>query len=293
MDIQDLYNHSDHLLRLWIQNDNTLRSQDAFLAIQKEGKGLLTEKYFGTMPEPFWGNPDCCSVVMINLNPAYKEGHELLFSREKTKKLIPNGYSSFAKGFPILDEDSYNPEGKVWWEGRKKYLDRLVDAYPGKKHPDEKRRPFAIEICPWQTATWQETKINIARDKSLNSYIQKHVLDPAIYAVKNSQVDFAVGIGLPIIDALLDYGFTIVKSWGPKTDDESYRNGNTHSLPANYPTTYKKGEAEKTPAEVFFKLLVKGDLKVLCIRMSGSNGVPRPEFRDCVEPEILTYISDM
>ena len=101
MDIQDLYNHSDHLLRLWIQNDNTLRSQDAFLAIQKEGKGLLTEKYFGTMPEPFWGNPDCYSVVMINLNPAYKEGHEVLFSRARAKELLLEGYSSFAKSFSI------------------------------------------------------------------------------------------------------------------------------------------------------------------------------------------------
>lgn len=293
MDIQSFFEHCDDLLNRWSIEDKSLEAEDSFLAIQKEGKGLLTKEYFGTMPEPFWGNPDCCSVVMINLNPAYKEGHESLFSREKTKKLIPNGYSSFAKGFPILDEDSFNPEGKVWWEGRKKYLDRLVDAYPGKKHPDEKRLPFAIEICPWQTATWQETKINIARNKSLNSYIQRHVLDPAAYAVKNSQADFAVGIGLPIIDALLDYGFTIVKSWGPKTDDEHYRNKNTHSLPAKYPTTYKKDKAEKTPANVFFKLLVKGDLKVLCIRMSGSNGVPRPEFRDCVEPEILTYISNL
>ena len=161
MDIQSFFEHCDDLLNRWSIEDRGLETDDAFLAIQKEGKGLLTKEYFGTMPEPFWGNPDCCSVVMINLNPAYKEGHESLFSRENTKKRIPNGYSSFAKGFPILDENSYNPEGRVWWEGRKKYLDRLVDAYPRKKHPDEKRLPFAIEICPWQTATWQETMASI------------------------------------------------------------------------------------------------------------------------------------
>ena len=291
MNIQSFFDHCDKLMIKWINKDDSLKSEDAFLAIQTGGKGLLNEKYFGTMPEPFWGNPDCCSVVMINLNPAYKEGHEDLFSREKAKELLTDGYSAFAKSFSILNDDSYNPEGKVWWEGRKRYLDRLVNAYPGKTNPEDSRLPFAIELCPWQTASWGETKIDIGgkHKERLKNHIHKYVLAPALYAISKSQVNFAVGIGLPIIKALLDYGFNIEKSWGPDTEDPRYMYDN--SLPKNFPTTLKKGRTEETPAEVFYKLLAKEDLRVLCIRMSGNNKTPREDFRNNVEPEILNYIA--
>ncbi len=295
MIIQNYFDYCDEFTKQWINNDLSLLKKDPFLAHQEKGNGLLTERYFNTMPEPFWGNPDKCSMVMINLNPAYKEGHDEKFSREKTKQLCPNGYSAFAKSFPILNEDSYNPKGKKWWEGRKQYIDNLVNAYPNKKSGTEPRRPFAIEICPWQTEDWSGTKINIGASSAICGHIAKSVIEPAIYAIEHSQVDFALAIGKPILEALVDYGFKVIKSWGPETDDPRYRESNT--IPVNYPTT-KKVDDKVTPANVFFKLLVKEQngrlVKVLCIMKAGSNNVPGPDYRkNGVEQEILNYIASI
>ena len=312
MSIQHFFKHCDSLINQWISNNNALLSNDPFLAKLKRGKGLLKEEFYNTMPEPFWGNPDICSIVMINLNPAYKEGHDKLFSREKTQTLCPNGYSDFAKSFPILNEDSYNPEGKEWWEGRKKYLDQLVQDYPKRKQSsDNNSRPFAIEICPWQSNNWAGAKVKMKDDKNLNNHISEYVIEPAIYAIDHSQVDFAVAIGKPILDALLECGFRIMKSWGPKTDDPNYLVDNI--LPDNYPTTLKKGDKEETPANVFFKLLVKEEegggeegregregrekgrlIKVLCIKKDGSNHVPGPQYRNNgIEKKILDFIASV
>lgn len=296
MNIQDYLDYCDSFTGQWVNNDASLQESDPFLSLQVKGDGLLTDKYFDTMPEPFWGNPDNCSMVMINLNPAYKEGHETLFSREKTKHLCPNGYSAFAKSFPILDKNSYNPEGKKWWEGRKQYIDNLVSAYPNKKNCEERRRPFAIEICPWQTGNWGETRINIGASPGICNHIGKTVIAPAVYAIEHSQVDFALAIGKPIMDALIEYGFKVIKSWGPATDDPRYLANNT--LPLDYPKTLKKGAKEETPANVFFKLLIKEQqgrlLKVLCIKKEGSNNVPGPEYRERgIEQLILNHIASV
>ena len=307
MNIQNFYKQCDSIINQWISNNNALLNNDPFLNKQKPKKGLLKKKYFDTMPEPFWGDPDHCSIVMINLNPAYKEGHDKLFSREKTQTLCPNGYSDFAKSFPILNEDSYNPEGKEWWEGRKKYLDQLVQDYPNKeKISDNNLRPFAIEVCPWQSSTWADAKVKM-EDGDLKKHINEYVIEPALYAIDHSQVDFAVAIGKPILDALLECGFRVMKSWGPNTDDPKYLADNI--LPDNYPTTLKKGDTEETPANVFFKLLVKEEeggregregrekgrlIKVLCIKKDGSNHVPGPQYRkNGIEQKILDYIASV
>jgi len=287
MDIQSFFDYNDDLFLRWINRDKQLINDNPFLRFQKANAGLLKEAYFNTMPEPFWGNPENCSVVMINLNPAFKKGHDVLFSREKARQLCPDGYSHFAKRFPIMDRDSYNPEGRKWWDGRNKYLVRLAEAYPRIKKGIQNLRPFVVELCPWQTGNWHETRIRLDGNSSLLDHIDEYVIMPALHAVENSAVDFAVTIGKPILDALLECGFTIDKRWGP---------GLGSTVLPGYPMTLKKGDAEKTPAEVFFTLLTRKEsdktLKVLCIRKSGSNNVPGPEYmRNGIERSILEYIS--
>ena len=296
MCIETFFTDTNNLLNRWKKNDPKLIDDDPYLRLQKPGDGLLTKEFYDTMPEPFWGDPDNCSIVMINLNPAYKEGHDKLFSREKTQILCPNRYSDFAKTFPILNEDSYNPEGKEWWEGRIKYLDQLVDAYPNRKYQQECRKPFVIELCPWQTGKWGETGISIGKNKDIINHIKNTVFEPALYAIEHSQVDFAVAIGKPILDALKGCGFKVMQSWGPNPgnyDDDDFAN---NILPDNYPTTLKKGDTEETPANVFFKLLAKEEegrlLKVLCIKKDGSNRVPGPKYKTKgIEQMILDYMA--
>ena len=309
MNIQNFYKQCDSIINQWISNNNALLNNDPFLNKQKPKKGLLKKKYFDTMPEPFWGDPDHCSIVMINLNPAYKEGHDKLFSREKTQTLCPNGYSAFAKSFPILNEDSYNEDGKGWWEGRKKYLDQLIEDYPKKKQlAINNLRPFAIEVCPWQSSTWADAKVKM-EDEDLKKHISKYVIEPALYAINHSMVDFAIAIGADILKVLLNNGFELEMSWGPSVDVVGKKFDNLHAnncCPANYPKTEKfrnKTGPKKNwislgmyEAYVFYRLLTKTvdgkKLKILSVMKYGTNKVPGPKFhKRGIEKDILTYIS--
>lgn len=309
MRIESFFDYTDNLLNRWINNDPKLITDDPYLVQQKSGDGLLTKEFYDTMPEPFWGDPDNCSIVMINLNPAYKEGHDKLFSREKTQTLCPNGYSAFAKSFPILNEDSYNQEGRGWWEGRKKYLDQLIEDYL--QLPVNNLRPFAIEVCPWQSKDWRGAKgakVNM-EDDNLKKHISKYVIEPALYAINHSMVDFAIAIGADILKVLLNNGFELEMSWGPSVDVVGKKFDNLHAnncCPPDYPKTEKfrnkKGPKENRislgmyEAYVFYRLLTKTvdgkKLKILSVMKYGNNNVPGSEYHEKgIEKEILKHIS--
>ena len=75
------------------------------------------------MPEPYWGNPEECSIVIANYNPgggADRNRHayfncadwEHTFINEVKK----SKYSDVASGFPIIDEPDLNESIPAWWE---------------------------------------------------------------------------------------------------------------------------------------------------------------------------------
>ena len=318
MDFHSYFDYCDHLIKTWRESPASLIKEDPFLKRQTEEKGLLTKEYFNTMPEPFLGNPMCCSIVVINLNPGYTEkngttpGDEEILSRVFAQRL--NSYVQYALPFPHLMDNPYHKSGGAWWRGRNEYLQNVVRTYlrinNAKDAEDylNKRHPFAIELCPWHSKNWSESKISIKNNQEIIDAIKEHTLTPAMNAIQNSLVDFAIAIGQDSFEALYDSGFELKMSWGPDKDIEGRAFKNIHVNNCcfnNYPQTMKvknKGKYNQEQvgayyAYVFFRFLareVNGKLfKVLNITKRGSNQPPGPEYRKRgIEEIILRYIQE-
>lgn len=327
--IQEYYEYCDGLVNDWIAKNSNLPKNDPFL----QNSTILSGKpYFNIMPEPFLGNPDNCSIVMINLNPGYTIGDDVKLSRQNTSKRFADnnlkGYSDFAKPFPYLSNPEIHPAGADWWEGRKEYLDRLVQAYTGK---NTTRFPFALELCPWHSNKWEEAKVKI--DDAVYDRMIQRALIPAMYAVGKSEAKIAVVVGKAAVPVIEEAGFKLIQSWGPEKRVLGKKKGklydylaNNISFPNNenpemkYPQTMKhstvklaNGERIKEPlgesdAEVFYRYfkanlkdlnidkeliseLPATELKVLSIFKTGSNNTPGPEFYyRGIEQTILDFI---
>ena len=141
------------------------------------------------MPEPYWGNPTDCSIVLMNYNPAgglkvnrhatisckdckgceplTVEDKEIMGPTTFIKYVNEKGYSHFAADeSPVFkteeelgadmkwfwDEDN-GYEGYGWWKQKCGWLGHLVEIICGKK--DEERWPFAMELCGWHSKEWK------------------------------------------------------------------------------------------------------------------------------------------
>lgn len=161
--------------------------------------GSPSNKY---IPEPFFGNPDKCSVVMLNLNPGpascYWQSQKILPNNEKS-------YTDHAIPFPYLDKNlrSLNCAGEAWWEKRNKWLNRLVGNEPAD------RFPFALELYPWHTDNW--ARVNM---QDVYNYIrQQDIFKIADLASKNSLLpNIVVAVGKAYCDILSKVGFTEIAS---------------------------------------------------------------------------------
>ena len=206
----------------------------------KNKRGVVSRNYILNtmhMPEPYWGNPLNCSIVLLDYNPAggpepnchttikYKDGDE---SGMKLIKYVKNhGYSSFATECPVFSDakdlekkgmgwfcakkvegGKGGYEGYHWWQSKREWLDHLVEAICGKK--DEKKDrplPFGMELCGWHSKMWKNNKwIDNCRD-----IVDQRAIQPLFAAMKNSlgnsPIKIAVCIGSEFSSELLGQFF--------------------------------------------------------------------------------------
>ena len=123
------------------------------------------------MPEPYWGDPENCSIVIANYNPGGGADrnrhtyHNCVNCSESFINQVRNlGYSHVAKPFPIIDKptETFDIEHPCWWKeygGRKWWLNKMEwlnifeTAIPDYKK-EEGNKPFAIEFCGWHSTNW-------------------------------------------------------------------------------------------------------------------------------------------
>lgn len=159
------------------------------------------------IPEPFYGNPESSSIVMININPG--GGYE-----GQTKGNVPpevtKSFSLFAKDFPYLNPSikSLNPvKGEPWWEKRTKWLCRIVGytcTALGKEQKD--LFPFGLELYPWPSS-------GIGLLPKSKRVMYPKLFQVAKQATEQSLVPFAVVIGKTVVNELVKHGYEFVKSW--------------------------------------------------------------------------------
>lgn len=183
------------------------------------------------MPEPYWGNPEECSIVLLNYNPAGGprvnrhttisckdcKGCEPLTSEDKKiinpttfiKYVNKKGYSHFAADeSPVFktkeelgadmkwfwDEDN-GYEGYGWWQQKCGWLNHLVEIICDKK--DEKRWPFAMELCGWHSKEWK-TDSSWMDEDPCRTIIKNRTILPLLEAMKKSLWDSSLKIAVCI-----------------------------------------------------------------------------------------------
>lgn len=236
---KEFIDYWDEVVRQWLDNDadvnsfkNDAAKQSAVIkAINENCKNSANYKLNTMhMPEPYWGNPLNCSIVLLDYNPAggpdpnchttinYKDGDE---SGMKLIKYVNKyGYSSFATKCPVfrdakdlkdkklgwfcakkIKEGKGGYEGYHWWQSKRKWLDHLVVAACGKK---DERLPFGMELCGWHSKKWSS---NMSWIDGCRSVINQRAIQPLFESLKLSSTKIAVCIGAKFDPILLGQFF--------------------------------------------------------------------------------------
>lgn len=187
---------------------------------QQYGK-LLNLDY---LPEPYWGNPDNCSFVIVNYNPGGGNNidpHTYIKYASCScnvptliKEVLTNSYSYVALPFPLLmDKNALHSKGwdwfdtyggYRWWQQKKNWFNHLATA-ANVPTIDQGLMPFAIELCPWHSPSWPGTGALLK--SPLDKVIDKYVIAPILYAINKSSSKLAFFIGSGHIAVLNHWGF--------------------------------------------------------------------------------------
>ena len=275
---KDFFEQSDRFIQEWRKSPEECARKSVYLQASGGEKSFLYEdKNF--MPEPFLGNPERCSAVMLNLNPAAPMG-KFCKDNDYANEIISDGYSERAKEWKIFEE---NDGGFIWWAKRENWLNRIL----GNK--DTTLKPFSIDICPWHSKSWGKLDY---QNKKLIDTINENVLTPAFNAVKNSRIPFAIAIGKDFYDVLTIedennepyLGFTQKERLDKGIPNEDAKDLTMPKWPQSSTT--------KKPTNKAFAIFENDNKdRILCIWCpdGGSNQPPQSGFDELVQNFVKKY----
>ena len=222
----------------WLDNYNDIEEKQRLFFDLKNRKDVDVLKLCQDhMPEPYWGNPQDCSIVIANYNPGggadnNKHTHREGTAMEKTfisEVLKKKSYSQVALDFPIINksenEDCWWEDygGSNWWLSKKKWLEEYI--IPAFKNAEniKKKKPFAIEFCGWHSVSWPSRACTrIYKNEVLKPVIDKYFIDVLTDAVKQSESEFGVCVGAQFYHMFISKGMRPVKCYkntgSPKYD---------------------------------------------------------------------------
>ncbi|MCH5246726.1 MAG: hypothetical protein J1E99_01085 [Muribaculaceae bacterium] len=221
------------------------------------------------MPEPYWGNPEECSLVYIGYNPYGKKDDYQNQCHRNSKDnnrtvcgLLSPKYSEYAKKFPQLDEYAECPfgcyGGTTWWKERDKWFKRLSNGV---------KKPFVMELCAWHTPNWK----NINRNRSLLEYVQENIIPVLKEAISNSDLKVGLSVGKEIGDILLNL------------DDDKWK-----EIPIDWQSLYKNHDISSKRC---YRVLRSTDGYFMINTYNGRNKAPGEKFSK-LELELLEMIKN-
>ncbi|MBL6868502.1 MAG: hypothetical protein ISQ99_00410 [Flavobacteriales bacterium] len=305
--------HWDKFFEKWEKDPKATFEEDVIWK-NREGTGEKKLEY-DVFPQPYLGNYENHSVITLNLNPSrsklgkknltlengekgneydvFKEKHYHKFLKKYKKK-----YSEYAKGFPTYDID--------FWQDQKNWIDRIFENL-GKEKPSLKDiKPFAIEICPWGSKSFQ--KLKIKKDDPLIKYMDHHVFDVIEKAIDNSKLKMVLSVGKAYYDIFKKSEFERIDEISSipvakeafKISDDKYK---TH-LDLNHldlsPSKIKKYKEEISnipynwPIKFIqrsFSIWEKDGIRYFNTYASGSNSTPGVHFYEIQNKLIKKYIN--
>ncbi len=192
----DFENEWDSIIQEWMNNVKVL------CPFTGKSKNLTIDH----LPEPYYGDMDNCSIVMINLNPGVGQDYQHWSNQSKSGTTVNevkiNKYSVYAKPFPLIFGGTSTPSSK-WWQSRNAWMNRILNNMG----INTNKKPFAIELCPLHSKQFKiSNPINYVNGiKSVNPRID--VVEAIKWAICHSESKIGLAIGKHIYNTLIFNGF--------------------------------------------------------------------------------------
>ena len=165
------------------------------------------------MPEPYWGDPENCSIVIANYNPGggtdrnrhtYKDCACCSDSFINQVKIL--GYYNVVKNFSLILQPSNSCwwrdyGGSKWWLQKMKWLQQNIISPMNLSIDIYQKKPFAIEFCGWHSVQWPSGACTKLYDNaSLATVIEDKFVNALTEAVDNSDCSFGICMGSQFCD---------------------------------------------------------------------------------------------
>ena len=216
--MKEFIEYWDEIIREWSKGDGFTKSipQTERIWFDKTNADLIP----GYMPEPYGGNPDKCSAVVLNYNPGgsdtVKKDAYCHISQVAVEGSMPEAmgkrYSEIALDFPWLKPADQRPafmnDERLkptidWLRNRTEWVDSLLGKT---SDPGQDLMPFFIDICGWHSKNWKGVrfKSNSRYDASpLVDYLKKHILPVLMYSIPKSELGVGLCVGKQFADVIL------------------------------------------------------------------------------------------
>ena len=157
----DFYKEWDDVISAWLKCSDPFDAQKN--PLQSLNDGTLSLQH---LPEPYYGNMDNPSIVIINLNPGTGL-HEQCHLRKNVPGILVNdvknaGYSKMAKVFPLdgMSPNVHMPQKSInWWVSRLEWIKHILDVRKQMNLSiDLNKKPFAIELVPLHSKSFKVSK---------------------------------------------------------------------------------------------------------------------------------------
>lgn len=306
---QDFIDYWDKQIKEWAKGKGEITDDEKYWDDIKVGKKSLSESIGlnpKLIPEPYFGDPENCLLVIVNFNPGTggvdennnKANTQHIDNKDNSDTacgyIVDNGYYSVAKSFPMLDDENishthkrskttiekYNKEneelsnilpypGYNWWHRKKGWFD-MIKTYFDFKHG----KPFALELCGWHSKEWK----NVVYSNDLLKKISDRLQNVIIKAIHSSDLKIGICVGAPFKKILEYMGYEQIplnkaielEDWVDKTE-----NIKTYS-------DYFLSVTEDKETVRGYRLFRHEETKTYVVNtwQIGSNQYPSPDFKE-------------
>lgn len=217
--MKEFIEYWDDVIRHWAQGDGSeeksiLKTERVWF--DKTNINLIPQY----MPEPYGGNPDKCSAVVLNYNPGGSDTEApdayCHISQVSVKGSMPEvmgkRYSGIALDFPWLNAEDQRPafmnDERLkptidWLRNRTEWVDSLLGKTSGS---EQGLKPFFIDLCGWHSKNWKGVRFKSTKRYDatpLADYLKEHILPVLMYAIPKSELGVGLCVGKEFADVIL------------------------------------------------------------------------------------------
>ena len=229
--LTDFTAYWDTVITRWLTGEVDEQQQPFY---QKRGELGLS---FEDMPEPYWGEPQECSFVIVNYNPGggfNRDRHTYRDCAGCPRSIVTYvqqmGYSALARQFPLLMDDTELAArgmqwvteygGWSWWQKKREWIEQIKTAAieaNGQQKTALAKHPFVFELCAWHSKSFNERCKDVLLD---NERLKQRFCQTLQESVRQSDLKLAVCVGAKFNGFLDKLGFEIVT---PMTNGKGHR----------------------------------------------------------------------